>query len=194
MLKPNTILMGFLSDTGAESCDRYVGIIRSIISLDKVVMIIKGLSNFPSINERLHGTIDVYWVIHDGGVLTLISHLLRRHHVWRNCKLRIFAVAQMNDNSVEMKSNLVQSLHRLRIDAECEVLEIGDFDVSQYAYEKTMMLRSREEFLKKIEDVRISIFHQQYLAKHTKLSVVFKADPKRKRRFGITRIRASAQG
>jgi ERCC4-type nuclease len=35
----------------------------------------------------------------------------------------------MDDNSVEMKKNLVQSLHRLRIDAECEVLEIGDMEM-----------------------------------------------------------------
>jgi hypothetical protein len=92
MLKPNSILLGFLSDTSPESCDRYVEIIRSIIALNKVVMIVKGLSNFPNTNERQKGTIDVYWVIHDGGVLTLISHLLRRHHVWKSCKMRIFAV------------------------------------------------------------------------------------------------------
>jgi hypothetical protein len=92
MLKPNTILLGFLSDTSAESCERYVEIIRSIIALDKVVMIVKGLSNFPGTRDRQTGTIDVYWVIHDGGVLTLISHLLRRHRVWSACKMRIFAV------------------------------------------------------------------------------------------------------
>jgi hypothetical protein len=71
----------------------------------------------------------------------------------------------MDDNSVEMKNNLVQSLHRLRIDAECEVLEIGDMEMydmirrltsrSQYAYEKTLMLRTREEFLRRIEDQNV---------------------------------------
>jgi hypothetical protein len=58
----------------------------------------------------------------------------------------------MDDNSLEIKKNLVQSLHRLRIDAECEVLEIGDMEISNYAYEKTLELRSREEFLRRIED------------------------------------------
>jgi potassium/chloride transporter 4/5/6 len=91
-LKPNTILLGFLSDTSPESCERYVEIVRSMIALNKVVMIVKGLSNFPGTSDRQTGTIDVYWVIHDGGVLTLITHLLMRHHVWKNCKMRIFAV------------------------------------------------------------------------------------------------------
>lgn len=155
MLKPNTILIGFLSDKSPSSCDRYVDILRAIIALDKVVMIAKGLENFPDTRDQQTGTIDVYWVIHDGGILTLIAHLLMRHHVWRNCKLRIFAVAQLTDNSVEMKRNLLQSLQRLRINADCDVLELGDFDVSQFAYEKTMMLRSREEFLRKIEDSNV---------------------------------------
>jgi hypothetical protein len=94
MLKPNTILLGFLSGTSQESCDRYVEIVSSIIALDKVVMIVKGLSNFPGTGrrDRQTGTIDVYWVMHDGGVLSLISHLLQQHHIWRKCRMRIFAV------------------------------------------------------------------------------------------------------
>jgi hypothetical protein len=61
----------------------------------------------------------------------------------------------MDDNSVEMKKNLVESLHKLRINADCEVLEIGDMEISPFAYEKTLMLRTREAFLKSIEDQNV---------------------------------------
>lgn len=70
------MLLGFLSDTTLESCHKYVEIIRAIISLDKVLMIVKGEENFPNMSERLRGTIDIYWVIHDGGVMSLISFLV----------------------------------------------------------------------------------------------------------------------
>ena len=37
-------------------------------------------------------TIDVWWVNHDGGLLLLLAHLLRRDNVWRKCKLRVFCI------------------------------------------------------------------------------------------------------
>ena len=42
------------------------------------------------------GTIDVWWLIHDGGILVLLPYLLQRHRVWRECKLRIFAITPEN--------------------------------------------------------------------------------------------------
>ena len=36
--------------------------------------------------------IDVYWCIHDGGLLVLLAHLLRRHSVWKKCAVRVFCV------------------------------------------------------------------------------------------------------
>lgn len=61
--------------------------------MDKALVILKGDEKFPSSKQK--GTIDVYWVMHDGGILTLLSHLLRKHSVWKDCKLRIFAISQL---------------------------------------------------------------------------------------------------
>lgn len=44
--------------------------------------------------------------------------------VWRKCKMRIFTVAQMDDNSIQMKKDLITFLYHLRIDAEVEVVEM----------------------------------------------------------------------
>ena len=44
--------------------------------------------------------------------------------VWRKCKMRIFTVAQMDDNSIQMKKDLTTFLYHLRIYAMVEVVEM----------------------------------------------------------------------
>ena len=46
------------------------------------------------------------------------TQLLRQHKTWAKCKMRIFTVAQMEDNSVQIKKDLETFLYHLRIDAE----------------------------------------------------------------------------
>lgn len=47
--------------------------------------------------------------------------------VWRKCKMRIFTVAQLDDNSIQMKKDLTTFLYHLRIDAMVEVVEMVSF-------------------------------------------------------------------
>lgn len=70
------------------------------------------------------GNIDVWWIVHDGGLLMLLPFLLKQHRTWKNCKMRIFTVAQLEDNSIQMKKDLKTFLYHLRIDAEVEVVEM----------------------------------------------------------------------
>ena len=76
------------------------------------------------VHLQLTGTLDVWWVVHDGGMLMLLPFLLQQHKVWRATKLRIFTVAQMDDNSVKMKKDLQMFLYHLRISAEVDVIEM----------------------------------------------------------------------
>jgi hypothetical protein len=57
----------------------------------------------------------------------LLPFLLRQHRTWRHCKMRLFTVAQLEDNSIQMKKDLKVSLYNLRIDAEVEVVEMVRF-------------------------------------------------------------------
>lgn len=57
----------------------------------------------------------------------LLPFLLRQHRTWRHCKLRLFTVAQLEDNSIQIKKDLKVSLYNLRIDAEIEVVEMVTF-------------------------------------------------------------------
>ena len=62
--------------------------------------------------------------IDDGGLLMLLPFLLIQHKVWAKCTMRIFTVAQMQDNSIQMKKDLETFLYHLRIHAEVEVVEM----------------------------------------------------------------------
>ena len=152
VLRPNTVVLGFPAAstvTSASKAEIFVNAVRNIVAYDKALVLIKNPQLFPT-KEIQNRTIDVYWIIHDGGILTLLPHLLKKHRVWRSCKLRIFAVAQMEDNSVLMKQALLSSLRHLRIDAHVEVLELGQYDVSEFAYEQTIRMQERQKMLKRL--------------------------------------------
>ncbi|XP_067171067.1 solute carrier family 12 member 6-like [Apteryx mantelli] len=96
------------------------------------------------------GSLDVWWVVHDGGVLTLLPCLLRQHKAWRGCRVRIFTVAQLEDNSIEMRRHLRAFVRLLRLPAAVEVVEMHDSDISAYTYERTLMMEQRSAMLRQM--------------------------------------------
>lgn len=89
--------------------------------------------------------------MHDGGLLMLMAFLLRQHKTWKSCHLRIFTVAQMNDNSVQMRQDLQQWIYALRIEARTvEVIELNDNDISEYTYERTVRMEQRTGQLRQL--------------------------------------------
>uniref|UniRef100_A0AAY4CHE3 Uncharacterized protein n=1 Tax=Denticeps clupeoides TaxID=299321 RepID=A0AAY4CHE3_9TELE len=135
-----------------QSWRNFIGeLVRETTSASLALLVPKNIAAFPSNGERFtEGFIDVWWIVHDGGMLMLLPFLLRQHKVWRKCKMRIFTVAQMDDNSIQMKKDLTTFLYHLRIDAEVEVVEMHDSDISAYTYEKTLMMEQRSQILKQI--------------------------------------------
>jgi potassium/chloride transporter 4/5/6 len=41
------------------------------------------MKSFPTNDEPQTGSIDIWWIIHDGGLLMLFTYLLSLHRVWR---------------------------------------------------------------------------------------------------------------
>ncbi|KAJ8955387.1 hypothetical protein NQ318_003484 [Aromia moschata] len=64
--------------------------------------------------------------------------------------MRIFTVAQMEDNSIQMKKDLKTFLYHLRLEAEVEVVEMMDRDISAYTYERTLMMEQRNQMLREL--------------------------------------------
>ncbi|XP_062335647.1 solute carrier family 12 member 7 isoform X3 [Osmerus eperlanus] len=155
-MKHNTVLMAW-PGTWKQASDpvswkNFIETVRETTAAHQALLVAKNVDSFPSSLERLgEGTIDVWWVVHDGGLLMLLPFLLRQHKVWRKCKMRIFTVAQMDDNSIQMKKDLQMFLYHLRLDAEVEVVEMHDSDISAFTYEKTLVMEQRSQMLKQMQ-------------------------------------------
>ncbi|KAF6217197.1 hypothetical protein GE061_001551 [Apolygus lucorum] len=153
-LKPNTVILGWPYGWRQTENERtwhtFLRTVRNVAAARMALLVPKGINFFPNSTIKMAGNIDIWWIVHDGGLLMLLPFLLKQHRTWKNCKLRIFTVAQMEDNSIQMKKDLKTFLYHLRIEAEVEVVEMTDNDISAYTYERTLMMEQRNQMLKEL--------------------------------------------
>ncbi|XP_069797206.1 solute carrier family 12 member 6-like isoform X2 [Narcine bancroftii] len=154
-MKHNTVVLGWPScwrqSEDPRAWKTFIGTVRVTTAAQLALLVPKNITLFPGNGDVLgEGTIDVWWIVHDGGLLMLLPFLLRQHKVWRKCSIRIFTVAQMEDNSIQMKKDLTTFLYHLRIEAQVEVVEMHDSDISAYTYERTLMMEQRSQMLRQM--------------------------------------------
>ncbi|XP_068437379.1 solute carrier family 12 member 7 isoform X2 [Clinocottus analis] len=189
-MKHNTILMAWPGTwrqaNDPQSWKNFIETVRESTAAHHALLVAKNVDSFPTNLDRLgEGTIDVWWVVHDGGMLMLLPFLLRQHKVWRKCKMRIFTVAQMDDNSIQMKKDLQMFLYHLRLNAEVEVVEMHDNDISAFTYEKTLVMEQRSQMLKQMQLSRTErereaqLIHDRNTASHTTINDKAEAGPDR---------------
>ncbi|XP_026556804.1 solute carrier family 12 member 7 isoform X1 [Pseudonaja textilis] len=155
-MKHNTVLMAWPQSwkqtDNRFSWKNFVDTVRETTAAQQALLVAKNIDLFPGNQERFsEGNIDIWWIVHDGGMLMLLPFLLKQHKVWRKCRMRIFTVAQMDDNSIQMKSDLQMFLYHLRIKAEVEVVEMFENDISAFTYEKTLVMEQRSQMLKQMQ-------------------------------------------
>ncbi|OHT12993.1 Amino acid permease family protein [Tritrichomonas foetus] len=66
--------------------------------------------------------IDVWWLLDDGGMTLLIAYLLSEHSVWKECKLRVFAIANKAEMLDQRQIKLQTLINQFRIPAEVIVI------------------------------------------------------------------------
>ncbi|XDV27238.1 hypothetical protein PO909_030802 [Leuciscus waleckii] len=155
-MKHNAVLVAWPANwkqsESSLSWKNFIETIRETTAAHQALLVAKNIDTFPTNQDRLaEGTIDVWWIVHDGGLLMLLPFLLRQHKVWRKCKMRIFTVAQMDDNSIQMKKDLQTFLYHLRLEAKVEVVEMHAGDISAFTYEKTLVMEQRSQMLKQMQ-------------------------------------------
>jgi len=178
-MKPNTVILGWPNSWRKREDDGtkvFVDTIRNAASGKMALLVPKGIQRYPDTGDTVKGVIDIWWIVHDGGLLMLLPFLLKQHRTWRKCRLRIFTVAQVEDNSIQMKKDLKQFLYQLRIDADVEVIEMHDSDVSAYTYERTLIMEQRNEML---HEMRVSKSSRSKMVDHI-------LDPSRHHDLGIS--------
>ena len=126
-LKPNTVILGWprgwrSGRNGPRKTKMFMDTIRTVTACRQHALLVpKGCESWPDSGDKMGGTIDIWWIVLDGGLLMLIPFLLRQHRTWKNTKLRIFTVAQLEDNSIQMKKDLAAWVYALRIEAEVRI-------------------------------------------------------------------------
>ncbi|KAM5264121.1 solute carrier family 12 member 7 isoform 2-T2 [Ctenodactylus gundi] len=187
-MKHNTVLMAWPQSWRQAddpfSWKNFVDTVRDTTAAHQALLVAKNIDAFPQNQERFsEGHVDVWWVVHDGGMLMLLPFLLRQHKVWRKCRMRIFTVAQVDDNSIQMKKDLQVFLYHLRISADVEVVEMVENDISAFTYEKTLMMEQRSQMLKQMQlskterEREAQLIHDRNTASHTTVAARTEAPP-----------------
>ena len=84
--------------------------------------------------KKRTGNIDVWWLYDDGGLTMLLPYILQTRKQYRDCKLRVFSLANKPDSFDQDMRNLANLIAKFRIDYS-EVMVIPD--ITKKAGQKT---------------------------------------------------------
>lgn len=137
-LSPNTILLSYPSERLAEDQMKdFCLTIRGIMNLKKAVLVFKASASYPPSKEhhltnKSTSSIDVWWIVHNGGLLLLLPYLLSQHELYREIKLRIFAVTtKPTENPELVRQSIIDHLSKVRIRAHVQVVDLSDTSIAQ---------------------------------------------------------------
>lgn len=112
----------FLCLTYLTHVHAHTDTMRFAHKMKQAVLLVRNIESFPDSSDRVSGgSIDIWWIVHDGtyvclkrvrrrvalsiymyctkhtgGLLILLPFLLRHHKTYQKCELRIFAVARLS--------------------------------------------------------------------------------------------------
>uniref|UniRef100_A0A670Z5R0 Solute carrier family 12 member 1 n=1 Tax=Pseudonaja textilis TaxID=8673 RepID=A0A670Z5R0_PSETE len=130
-MKPNTLVLGFKKDwrhATAMQVENYTGAIH-ISTISSV--------HVGEFNQRLleasvqfkknqgKGSIDVWWLFDDGGLILLIPYILTLRKKWKDCKLKIFTGGKVTRLEEEKMASLL-SKFRIKF---ADINIIGDINM-----------------------------------------------------------------
>ncbi|KAG0479858.1 hypothetical protein HPP92_010716 [Vanilla planifolia] len=133
-LKPNIIVMRYPEIWRRENLayipSAFVSVINDCIIANKAVVIVKGLDEWPGEYQRQYGTMDLYWIIKDGGLMLLLSQLLRTKECFECCNIHVFCIAEEDTDAEELKADVRKFLYDLRMQAEVIVVTVKSWGPS----------------------------------------------------------------
>ncbi|OAD56078.1 Solute carrier family 12 member 6 [Eufriesea mexicana] len=78
-MKPNTVILGWPYSWKQSQEDRtwrvFLQTVRAVAAARMALLVPKGINFFPDSTEKVVGNIDVWWIVHDGGLLMLLPFL-----------------------------------------------------------------------------------------------------------------------
>jgi len=139
-LAPNTAMLAWpkhWKDDRAKAV-RMCLLLQRVQAYNMATIVVSGSSNIPEHHVRVHAPMDIWWVVHDGGLQLLLTTILRKNRVWHSCPLRVFCVLQQGEDPDELQKSVEGFVYSMRIDAEvkCVVLKDDNNSMKQSATPK----------------------------------------------------------
>mmetsp|Transcript_40242 Transcript_40242/g.93196 ORF Transcript_40242/g.93196 Transcript_40242/m.93196 type:complete len:1057 (+) Transcript_40242:94-3264(+) len=152
-LSPNTVLVDWPEKwkQNPSKAHEFVNVVSVALAAEKSVLAVKGLKSMPV--SSVVGTIDVWWMIHDGGFLILLSWLMLQHKIWRQCHIRIFTITEgvSEERAKNAAELLTRTLRQRRLfEVDVEVVIVDDEMIQPYTYDWTLRVDQRHKFLEQL--------------------------------------------
>ena len=130
-IRPNTAMFGYMESWKERSradIDGYVGAIRDAFNFKLHVMNIRGIDHIDWTKKQLEGTIDVWWLIDDGGMTILIPFIISKAKFWQGPNgstnnIRLFVIGDPSELETD-KAQIKSLLASFRLDWEVHVISL----------------------------------------------------------------------
>ncbi|CAI5536201.1 unnamed protein product, partial [Closterium sp. Naga37s-1] len=125
-LKPNIVCFRYpeawQQQESSHIPETFVSLINDSNTAGKACVIVKGLDEWPAEGCGQYGTIDLFWIVRDGGIMLLLSQLLRSRPTFDACKIQVFCIAEDDGTAETLQLDVAQFLHDLRMQADVVVV------------------------------------------------------------------------
>lgn len=150
-LSPNTVMLPWPTDWGKDEsiANDYISTLRGIMNLEKALVVMKGGDRYPCSTDYIrNGSIDVWWVVHDGGLLLLLPYLVSQNDIWKaGTTLRLYAViTSSTENPTLLYQAVTDHLQRVRISASVTVVDLSHTDIAEDMREMDSIPSDRNDF------------------------------------------------
>jgi len=111
---------------GDGKCNMICKMVQRVAAYNMAVLVVKGAEKVPEASARVAGFIDIWWVVHDGGLMLLLSTILRKSKVWNSTRVRVFCVLQQGEDPEDMTSKVEHFVYTMRIEAQVQCVVLDD--------------------------------------------------------------------
>lgn len=104
------------------------------MNLNKALIIFKGDESYPRLTKVSQAFIDIWWVVHDGGLLLLLPYLLTMNKVWsHHTTIRVFAcVTSDTENPEKLHAAVSDHLAAVRITATVTIINLAQTSIADH--------------------------------------------------------------
>ena len=126
-LRPNTVMFNWKDnwENDTDGTMKYVKQMQAVVSAEKALIVLRDTDNKLPQEVQTRGYIDVWWVVHDGGLLILLPYLLKLNRIWAACEVRLFGVVMNARQKQSVEENIREYLEKLRITATVMVVDMS---------------------------------------------------------------------